>query len=179
MCQHEELYEYFPAIVIGGPTGDYFIPTPTSSNRWTEFAIVAVTNGDVGAGSVIISGNSKPVKVLTDGSVTLNNDNVVKGIMYRLAASASTSGGGDVYERVTNSERKVFIRIDAAASNSIFVSLRFRNRIIDKVPGPNHTVHPNNMQDLNNARADATRQRLGVDTEIGQGEGLNAIRPSK
>lgn len=176
MCAHEELYEYFPAVTIGGPTGDYFIPTPTSSNRWTEFAIVAVTNGDVGSGSVIISGNSKPVKLLTDGSVTLNNDNVVKGITYRLAASASTSGGGDVYERVTNSERKVFIRIDAAASNSIFVSLRFRNRLITRIPGPQHTVHPNNMQDLNNARADATRQRLGLDKEIEEGEGLNAIR---
>lgn len=179
MCEHAEDYEYFPAITVGGPAGDYSIATPTSSNRWTEFSIVSITNGDGGAGSVVISGNSKPKAVAIDGSVTLNNDNVIKGIICRVAASATVSPGGDSYERVTNSEKKVFLRIDPAASTSIFVAIRFRNRLLKVIPGPSTTVHPDNMQALNNARADATRARLGLDKEIEEGEGLNAIRPSK
>lgn len=176
MCisNDEQLYQEAPAVTIGGPSGDYELIAPVTSCRWAEYAVVSVANGDGGSGSVVVSGDSAPKALAYDGTVTLNKDNFVRGRAYRVAATTSTPGDPDSYERITHSQKKVFVRIDAANNTSIYVTLKFRMRILDRVPGPSTTVHPDHAHQLNIARADATRQRLGLDKEIAQGEGLNA-----
>lgn len=176
MCisNDEQLYQEFPAITIGGPSGDYFATAPVTSCRWAEYAVVAIANGDGGTGSVVVSGDSAPKALVYDGSKTLNDDNFVRGRAYRVAATTSTPCDADDYERITHSQKRVFVRIDAGNSSSLYVTLRFRVRILDRIPGPSTTVHPDHAHQLNIARANATRERLGLDKEIREGEGLNA-----
>jgi hypothetical protein len=157
-----EQYQEFDPIVIGGPTNDYSVIAPMVSSRWVEFNVLSIATGDVtGATGVVISGNSKPSQPNWVGAVgtALDNDHVVHGLVFRLSQTTSQvplTG----WIRVTNSEKKVFIRIDTKDSDSAYVTLQFRARLIDKVPGPSHEVHPDHMHKLNQARSETTKQRL-------------------
>lgn len=155
-------YQEFDPIVIGGATGDYSVIAPMVSSRWVEFNVLNIAAGDVnGATATIISGNSKPLALNWVGAAgtALDSDHVVHGLAFRQAATTSLiplTG----WIRVTNSEKKVFIRIDTQSSDSAYVTIQFRARLIDKIPGPSHEVHPDHMHTLNQARAETTKQRL-------------------
>ncbi len=163
MDGNEELYQTFDPIIIGGPTGDYSIIAPVTSARWVEFNIINVATGDVsGATGVIISGNSKPVQPNWVGAAgtALDNDHVMHGIAFRQLQSTNAPPAPISWIRVTNSEKKVFIRIDTKDSDSAYVTLQFRARMLDRIPGPSHEVHPDHSHLLNQARAETTKQRL-------------------
>lgn len=153
-------YNYFPPITIGGPTGDYFVECPVTSGRWVEFAVVAIANGDVGVGAVVVSGDSKPVALNYTGGNTLSDETYLRGIAYRLGASTTLIGDSDAFYRVTHSQKRVFVRIDAGTSNSMYVTLQFRIKPLDRIPGPSVTVHPDHAHQMNIAREDKTIERL-------------------
>jgi hypothetical protein len=160
MCQ-DNSFEESPAITIGGATGDYFVIAPIVNGRWAEYCIDTIVNGDGGTGAIVVSGNTIP-KALDYTGIAANkmsNDAFLKGVPYRIPAT-TTQQMNSSWERITNSEKKVFIRIDAASSTSMFVTLRFRSKVLGTVPGPSHEVHPDYMQEMNKARAETTKQRL-------------------
>lgn len=177
MCDEKNI-QTFPSRVIGGATGDYLLQCDILNGRVTEFQIVSIANGDAGVSKVFVSGQSKEAARALNwvGGVTLNDDNHAYGQAYSLAASTSIFAPLTEWERVTHSQKKLFVRIDTVNSNSVFVTIRFRVKDLEIVPGPAVTAHPDHMQQLNIARADATRQRLGMDKEIAEGESLNARR---
>lgn len=160
MC-HDSSYEELPPITLGGPTGDYFVICPIRSGKWVEFAIDTIVNGDGGTGAIVVSGSAIPKALDYTGQSTikLSDDAVLRGTPFRIPAT-TTQQINSSWERITNSEKKVWVRIDAAASTSMYIALRFRNKVLDVVPGPNHEVHPDFMQEMNKARSETTRQRL-------------------
>lgn len=160
MCKCSDDFNYFPPITVGGPTGDYYITTPVTSARWTEYAIVSVANGDGGSASIFITGDDKPLQLAYDGTKTLTADTFIQGIAVRVASTTTTSFDSDAWFRVTHSQKRVFIRIDAGSSSSCYVTLRFRDKLVTVVPGPAVTVHPDHQQQLNIARAEKTTERL-------------------
>lgn len=169
-------YTEFPAITIGGGTGDYFVQCPTTSCQWAEYAIDTVVNGDGGTGAFVVSGDSKPSALDYTGIAAnkMTDGAFLRAVPIRIPAT-STQYVNSSYERILNTEKKVYVRIDAASNTSMFITLRFRIRKIDYVQahmGP--TVHPNQQQQMNEARADVIRERLGLEKEIEQGESLNA-----
>ena len=161
MCQECENYSYLPPMMIGGPTGDYFVECPTQSCRWAEYAVISAhcdTSCDV-----VINGDSPPAKLTFDGSVTLNGDAYAPVITLGLSGLQAVTMDADVFYRVTNSQKRLFIRIDTAqGSHAAFVSIRFRVRLLTVVPGPSLTVHPDNAEQIHFAREEKTRQRLAA-----------------
>lgn len=164
MC-HDPSYEEFPPITIGGPTGDYFITAPVVSCRWAEFAVDLVVNGDGGTGAVVISGSvggGNPPKALDytgSAAIKFSDDAYLKGWPIRIPAT-TTQLVNSSWERITNSQKRVYLRIDAAASTSIYITLRFRVKVLSHIPGPSHEIHPDYEDVLNAARSETTRQRL-------------------
>lgn len=161
-------YTLLPALTIGGAAGDYFVICPTVSCEWAEFAIDSIANGDGGTGAVVVSTASVP-KALDYTGISTNNmgasgnantqDAHVVGTAYRIPATTTQIING-TWERIINSEKKVYIRIDPAASTSLYVTLRFRIKMLAVVPGPSVEVHPEHEQQLNIARSARTSERL-------------------
>ena len=178
MCDCDDVeYTEFPSRIIGGPTGNYELAIDVPSNQWGEFLVVNIGNG-AGIANVVISGNS-PTAVRTldySGATTLNKDNSMQGIALTAAANTSIFAPMIFWERIQHSQKKVFVRIDVTAG-ACFLTIRFRIAKLKIIPGPAVTGDPNHMADTNAARAEATRQRLGLNKEIAQGEGINAAKP--
>jgi hypothetical protein len=175
-------YIEFPSRIIGGGTGVYEIQCDVTSCQFAEYMIVSISNGAVaGHGAVLINGNSRSAAAngldyAATAGKSLNKDNSIKGMVFTLVASTSIFAPMTYWERITDPEKRVFVRIDAQASCSIYVSLRFRIAVLKTIPAPAVTVHHEQPEVLNAARADAVRQRLGLEKEIEQGEGLSAQR---
>ena len=157
--QHEE-YIYHPPVMVGGATGDYFVDAPVPAARWAEYAVDVIANGDQGTSSVTISGSFTPIAAVYDGSKSYTDGSVSPAIYIRIPAT-STYFANMSYTRITNnSQKRVYVRIDTAASNSCYVTLRFRTKEITTVPGLIATTHPDQTELQDHARAAMTEQRL-------------------
>lgn len=184
MDNNEGQYNEFDPIIIGGPTGDYSVIAPMMSSRWVEFTVISVATGDVnGATGIVVSGNSKPVQPNWVGAAgtALDTDHVMHGMVFRLAQTVTVTPAPLQWIRVTNSEKKVFIRIDTQNSDSAYVTLQFRARLITVVPGPSHEVHPDHMHTLNQARSEKTVERLremGIPGYAEEGTGVTTTKGS-
>lgn len=166
MCDHCGLYNYFPAQVIGGPTGDYTIDAPVGSNRWAEYQIVEIANG-AQAATVVVSGDDKPSALSYDGSKILNDNTFLRGHAFQVPASNTIRGDTGNWDRITHSQKRVFVRIDSAADKSCFVVIRFRVRMLTIIPGPSETVHPDlghqiNIQRAKNIQDHIDKNRAGI-----------------
>lgn len=155
-CDHE--YNQFPARTIGGPAGDYIIRCPVQSNRWAEYQIVAIA-AQVAA-QVVVSGDSKPVALLYDGSKKLSDDSFFVGTAYTLSANQPSITPSVGWERITDSQGQVFVRLDAAGGNSVYVTVRFRTKILTVIPGPAETIHPDLGHQMNIKRSQNIKDRL-------------------
>lgn len=155
----EDPYNYFPAVTFGGPSGDYSIIAPVTSCRWAEYCVVSAANGDGGTGAAVISGDNKPAALVYDGSKTLNTDTYFTGQALRLPQT-STVFPQEIWQRITDSQKKVFARIDAAAASSFYITVKFRVMPITVVPGPALTVHPDHSHQMNIAREEMATERL-------------------
>lgn len=153
-------YNYFSPLTIGGPTGNYILACPVTSCRWAEYKITAVANGDGGSASVFVTGdNDTPSQVLYDGTKTLTDDAFLRGVPIRVASTVTLLSHGQ-WTRITHSQKRVFVRIDAGNNSSCYVSIQFRVKPITVVPGLPVTVHPDHAVQLNIARAETTLKRL-------------------
>jgi hypothetical protein len=171
--QHSEDYiKEMPPRTIGGATGNYVLNSEITSNRWVEFAVDSIANGDVGTSTVFISGDA-PMGAALDYTGLANNsygiqtststtkDSAVRGTPYRIPATSTIIINGP-WQRITNSEDKVYIRIDAGTNNSCYVTISERIKELVTVPGIALTVHPDHSQQMNIARADAITSRIGA-----------------
>jgi hypothetical protein len=176
-------YIEFPARIVGGATGDYFIDCDVKSCRWAEYIVTGISNGAASASTIVVSGNIKPgdLNYVGAAGTALNGTsdgagNYVLGNSFTVLASTSIPAPMVLWERIQHSAKRVFIRINAGSNNSCYVNIRFRIAVLKRIPGPAHTVHPEHGQKLNDARAEAVKQRRQVIEEIQKGEGLNARR---
>ena len=161
MAEHG--YTELPALTIGGPTGDYFIQCPIISCQWAEYAIDSIVNGDGGTGAVVVSTeNSKPSALDYTGIAAnkFSDDAVYKGVPYRVPAT-TTQPINSAWERIVNSQKRVYVRIDAAASTSLYVTLRFRIKDLATIPAPSTAGHHDAMELVNRDRESRIKERLG------------------
>ncbi len=154
----------FPPIIVGGVPGDYKVLADVTSARWVEYQILAIANGAGTTAHVVISGQGKPLQPdYTAGATTpLNDDAHGYGEAYAVGIN-STVTPADEWRRVTSSEKRVYIRIDASVAT--YVTLRFRPCLLEIIPGPALTVHPDHAHQMNIARAgkiNASLQEMGV-----------------
>jgi hypothetical protein len=161
MC-HSEGYTELPALTIGGGTGDYFVQCPITSCQWAEYAIDSIVNGDGGTGSIVVSGIKAPAALDYTGLAAnkMSDDAVFKGVPFRLPAT-TTQPINSGWERIVNSQKRVFVRIDAAASTSMFLTIRFRIRDLAIVPSPSAAGHHDAMELVNQDRELRIKERLG------------------
>lgn len=154
-------YTEFPAVTIGGASGDYFAVCPVVSCKWAEYAVDSVVNGDGATGAVVISTHIVPKALDYTGLSTseLNNDNQAYQWPVRVPAT-TTQVINSTWDRIVNSEKRVYVRIDCGAGNSMYVTLRFRIRDLTVIPGPGVSVHPEHEAQMNIARHDTTLERL-------------------
>ena len=160
----DDSYQEFPAITVGGPTGDYIAKCPVTSCEWAEYAIDSIVNGDGGTGSIVVSSIATPKAVDYAGVNVLSDTTVLRGIPFRLLATSSLPVNGS-FERIVNDQKWVFVRIDAAASTSMYVTIRFKVKILAKIPAPFVTVRPEDEQLVH-----AERERRIQAAVLGQGE---------
>lgn len=170
MCEQCcDKYIVFPPIFFGGPSGDFFVDSPTSSARWYEYRLLSFTSGSGSPNSrIVVSTRQAPLAANYSGAVTLSDQNFVEGYIYRLP---TTSDGqsfliNSPWTKINNSNRRVFARFDVAGSNSAYVTLQFRARIIDVIPGPTPTVPPELEQQMNIQRNYEISKRLGKEMDI-------------
>lgn len=161
-CDHD--YNQFPAITIGGPAGDYFIDCPVPSARWAEYQVASIA-AQVAA-QIVVSGASKPSSLVYDGSKTLSGDTnsgasaAFVGQAYTVSANQPSITPSDGWERITHSQRRVFVRIDVANGNSCYVTIRFRTKLLTIIPGPTPTTHPDLGHQMNIQRSKNIKDRL-------------------
>ena len=164
--QNDNDYQYFPSRTIGGPTGDYELLSPIPNGKWAEFLITDVTFGTATVSSVLISGDSKLSQLVYDGSKAIGladgkeGQSFVTGIPFRDNNIGLSIIGPMPWERITNSQQKVFVRIDTTDGASVYVTIKFRERLLKIIPGPAVQVHPDHQHQLNIAREEKTHERL-------------------
>jgi len=166
MCaQCDVNYNVLAPLVIGGPTGDYFVACPVQSARWSEFSIICVSNGHSGVASIFVSGDDVPKQPDYTGlstNVTSGDSYFNNALAIRVPIDTSLPFTPDTWFRVTNSQKKVFVRIDVTSGGSAYVTLRFRNRLLTVVPGPAPAEHPDSYHQMNLRREETTRQSLAA-----------------
>jgi UDP-3-O-acyl-N-acetylglucosamine deacetylase len=175
MCEHEELfYNEFPTQTIGGGAGDYSLTCPVTSARWVEYCVMNLA----GNGNAVVSGDGKPAPLPYDGSVSLNDQQYIVGTAYSQNYQRNTAVATK-WERVTNSQKRVFVRIDPLSGTSLYVSIKFRARLLDKVPAQVVAVHPDHAQQLNIARAEAVKERLKIVETETEGGAIGTVPQDK
>jgi hypothetical protein len=159
--EHCEICEYntFPSLIVGGTSGDYLVQAPVTSCRWAEFQIVSIANGSYPA-QVLVSGSSAPKQLDYTGSKTLSNDTALRGQAYTVPNGETLVPAVQQWDRITDSQRRVFIRIDNAASNSTYITIRFRVRLLTVIPDSRDMVHPTLEHQKNLQRAERIRERV-------------------
>jgi len=159
MCEHCSLYNYFPPVTIGGTSGDYMIQAPVDSNRWAEYQVVEIANG-AQAATVCVSGDSKPIAPVFDGSKTVNGDERINGHVFNIPASVTQQCDTQQWDRITHTQHRVFARIDNAANKSTYVTIRFRVRLLTIIPSPAKETHPDLGHQLNIERANNIQDHI-------------------
>lgn len=160
MCDHCGMYTYLDIMTIGGPSGDYELIAPMESAKWIEYRLVAVANSNFGDSRVQISGRGKPTTLAFDNTVTINKNDFIHGRVLYIPASSTLNGEAELWERVVSSQKKLFVRIDANGNGAAFVNVQFRARIIDVIPGPFPSVHPDLGHQMNIERTERVEKRL-------------------
>lgn len=144
-------------VFIGGPTGDYKVLADIPSSRWVEYRILSISNGN-GQANIVISGRSVPKALDYSGNITYNDDSHGYGEAYIVGANLTAYPQTD-WRRVTSSEKRVYMRIDTTGGACI-LTLQFRPCILEVVPGPFVTVHPDHAHQMNIAREQNVNARL-------------------
>lgn len=145
-------------ITVGGPTGDYFVPGGWPSSRWVEYQVLAVTEAGAGVANVVINPARQPKAPDYTGGTTYNKDTAIPGEIYTVGNNLTAYPQTD-WRRVTSSEKGLYIRIDTTAG-ACFVTVRFRPCILELIPGPATTVHPDHMHQMNIAREENVKKHL-------------------
>lgn len=154
-------YNIFPSVVIGGTTGDYEIECPVQSCKWAEYRILHIANATTADAQVVVSGDTPPIALPYTGTLkTLTDNTFIRGEAY-YCIYEQTTRGAQQWQRITHSQRRVFVRIDNGGVSATYVTLQFRVRVLTNIPGPIEAVpHPDLGQQINIAREKRINDRL-------------------
>jgi hypothetical protein len=161
MCdQCCENYNEFPAQIIGGGAGDYFLDCPVLSCKWAEYRVISIANSTLGDAQVTVSGDSTPVTLPYSGTLKTLSDQV----FFRGQAYFCTFESGLIapmpWNRITNSQKRVFARIDLTGGGACYITLQFRVRLLTSIPGPIDATHPDLGHQINIERAERVKKQL-------------------
>src|SRR6185437_14931144 len=135
-------------VTVGGPSGDYFVPGDYASCRWLEYQVLAVAMmGTTGNAQVVINPRNPPKAPDYTGATTYTKDSRFYGEIYAVSVNVTNYPQSD-WRRITSSEKGLYIRIDTSNSTACFVTVRFRPCILEIIPGPSTTVHPDHMHQM-------------------------------
>jgi hypothetical protein len=172
MCEHEDIYNPFPSVTIGGPPGDYLLPPPVTSNQYMEFKIVTFGSFGAAAGIVQVSGVSKPFPLDTSGVTTYNgenNNNSIRAIVLSVGPTSTPPFDGE-WEQISSPNMHIFVRIDGATA--AFVTIKQRAKVLVTVPAPFVTVPHQVPETMNVAREERILQAVygteGREVEYGK-----------
>lgn len=159
MCDDCQNYNYFPTLTIGGPSGDYKIQCPVTSCQWAEYRVVTLANSTNADTHVIVSGDDKPIALPFDNTKIITDQNFIRGQVYYCLFASNVSPNAR-WDRITHSQKYVFVRIDTSGSGAVYVGIQFRARYLKVIPGPAETVHPEHEHQMNLLRSDTIVKRL-------------------
>lgn len=150
-------YIYFPTQSVGGPTGNYILRCPIPSDAaYAEFCIISFTDAGTAAMTATISGvGPQPDPNMTGTSQALTD----QGFLYATILRQNTNGSitpTESWERVANPLGVCFITLGAGGVGSPvagYVSIKFRVKVLNRVPKPAVTVHPTEESQYNHERA--------------------------
>jgi hypothetical protein len=142
----EDNYIYFPIVTIGGTTGDYYVDCPVTSCKFAEYKIVSVST--LANCAVYVSGDSKTIQLPIDGSATLSGNTTGKGQFFAMSGTSTVTDCSE-YDRITHSQKRVFVRIDNDGKSSTYVGIKFRIMPVTIVPGPAKATHPDLGHQMN------------------------------
>lgn len=160
MCEHCGLYTYLDIVTFGGATGDYALTAPMDSCKWMEYRLLSIASSSLGDSQILLSTKNAPKQLSYDNTTTFTTDQYVHGRAIYVPKANSFQGQDETWERITNSQHKLFARIDAASNGACYISIQFRARILDTIPGPFPSVHPDLGQQMNIERAERVEKRL-------------------
>lgn len=182
MCE-EQAYNYFPAQMIGGGIGDYLVRVPVSSSKEVEFAVLAITNTQGKTMTIQVSGVGPPKTLDGTQNSSYNDTSFVPAMVFTTQANTASTLPTPVYDKVTNADGIVYVRIDGAGGSCAYVTIKFRVKIIRVIPAPFNTVHPDAMAAMHKEREmrilDRTLQTEGELAVYGQqpGQPGRVIKP--
>src|SRR6266568_9560153 len=143
-------YQYFPSVTIGGPPGQYVLKTPLPSNGGIEFCIVTFSCLAAGPGSAIVSGVDQQSTVDTSGASKYSDNTFLRGI-FVTAPTNTTIPGVEIWEKVANQIGTVFILTTGGTAS--FITIKFRIKVLHRIPEPFQTVPVDNPQLYHEERA--------------------------
>lgn len=172
-----EGYLYFPPITIGGASGDYVTTCPVMSCEEAEFEILSVATTDTATPMVLVTGDSKPKQLPYDGSIQIGLISGTDGGSQAFPGVAMAWGGANIpappvgeFFPITDSQRRIFARIDCAGGKSVYVSLRYRVRPIRSVVD---RVETHDTERSYNAASAEVVRHLNAETIQKRGEAVN------
>jgi hypothetical protein len=155
------MYTYLDIVSFGGPSGDYAITAPMDSCKWMEYRLVSIANSSLGDTQVLLSTKQPPKQLTYDNTTTLTTDGYIHSRPIYVPKASTINGQGDTWERITHSQHKLFARIDAASSGACYVTIQFRARVLDVIPGPFPAVSlPELGHQMNIERSERIEKRL-------------------
>jgi len=151
MCESED-YQYFPCVMVGGGPGDYLVRCPVSSSKEFEFAVVAIGNTQAKFMTVQVSGVGPPKPLDGTQASTYNDTSFVPAMVFTLQTNNASAFPNVFYDRITNADGIVYIRIDGGNPGVAYVTIKFRVKILRVIPAPFQTVHPDAMAAMHKER---------------------------
>jgi hypothetical protein len=173
-------YLYFPPITIGGATGNYVTQCPLVGCEEAEYEILSYSTTDTGSPMLLISGDQKFSQLVYDGSQQIGLLNGTDNGAQNVPAIAAAWSGASIptppvseFFPITDSQNRIFVRVDCAGGKSLYVSLRYRIRPIRTVVAEVATVHHDREREHNLARAERAHEQLAAKTIQQRGEAVN------
>jgi hypothetical protein len=137
-------FQEFPTITVGGPPGDYIARVPVPSNEEADFMIISATDGAANAARILINSSqatypAAPQYPDYSGASIYSDRQAINGITLIVGIN-NTTFPNPVWERIQNQIGEVYVHIYQATA--AFVSIKFRVKILKKIPAPFRTVGP-------------------------------------
>ncbi len=151
MCEEKD-YTYFPSVMVGGGPGDYLVRAPVSSSKEFEFAVVAIAQTQSKFMTIQASGVGPPKPLDGTQASTYNDTSFVPAMVFTLQSNTSTAFPNIFYDRITNPDGIVYIRIDGGNPGVAYVTIKFRVKILRVIPAPFQTVHPDMVAAMHKER---------------------------
>jgi hypothetical protein len=153
-----------PLISIGGVPGDYYLDCPITDHEEVEYRVEYLTSfNGLHIMWVSVNGVQAPVAFpVSSSTLSLIPPGVAYGSFMIVPSNASIFPMQE-WEKVTNAQNRVFVKIEAINNLPCMVGIRFR--VHNHVAGRPHMVHvvtDTDFEDtIHEAREQAEMNRLG------------------